>query len=360
MKIVLDARMYNSSGIGTYIKNILTTLIPKTHIVLLGNLTELQHLNCDKIEFNAPIYSISEQLKFPIIVPECDIFWSPHYNIPLLPIRAKKRVVTIHDVYHLAYYNKLSLKQKIYVKLLMQSAVKISNVIITVSNYSKSEIKRLTNCSDNIEMIYNGVSKTTNLKDFYAVKEFYKLPDNYILFTGNIKPHKNLITLLRAYLLLDAHLLNKFKLVIVGKKDGFITGDNEVFNFINCYQILKDNLIFTGYVNDDDLSVIYKQAAVFIFPSLYEGFGLPPLEAMAYECPVIVSNQSSMPEICGNAALYFDPINETDICEKIETVLYDSVLRKSLIELGSKRVAKFSWEESAESHLKLFKKVLVS
>jgi glycosyltransferase involved in cell wall biosynthesis len=237
----------------------------------------------------------------------------------------------------------------------MAAAVKYSNKIITVSEFSKSELLRYTRSkSDKIKVIYNGVDHENKINSIEKVREKYNLPDKYILYVGNVKPHKNLKKLLEAYLLLDATLYQQFKVVIVGKKDGFITGDLALIDWIDNTPKLATSIKFTGFADSEDMNTLYFNSSVFVFPSIYEGFGLPPLEAMAKRCPVIVSNKSSMPEICGEAALYFDPFNEQEIANQITIVLTNPTLQTRLIEKGIQHSSKFTWEKAGKYHIDLF------
>ncbi|WP_199269779.1 glycosyltransferase family 4 protein [Mucilaginibacter lacusdianchii] len=357
MHIVVDARMIDASGIGTYLQNVLTGISALYQITLLGDPNKLSAFKAFKIiPFTDPIYSIKEQWKLKKIVPECDVFWSPHYNVPLFKIKAKKRLVTIHDVYHLAFSKQLSLAQRLYAKIVINAATKLSNAIVTVSEFSKSEIIKYTNVSQNkIRVIYNGVhSLTAGNVDISTLYNKYRIPEKYILFVGNVKPHKNLKALLAAYLKLNDFFKSSFKIVIVGKKEGFITGDPKLFEWIESQDELVNKLVFTGYVANEDMDSIYQQASVFVFPSLYEGFGLPPLEAMANKCPVIVSNGNCLPEVCGDAALYFAPENDGEISDTITTVLGNNAVRQQLIEKGEKHIKHFTWERSVHMHKQVF------
>jgi glycosyltransferase involved in cell wall biosynthesis len=352
--------MINHSGIGTYIKSLIPYFSEKYDVTLLGSPLELVHFNVKRvILLKSKIYSITEQLELFLKVPKCDIFWSPHYNIPLLSLKAKNRVVTIHDVFHLAYLKDLPYKQQIYARVIINSAVKKSDQIITVSNFSKNEIIKYTNTkAGKIQVIYNGVQTGEPIEDSSEVRKHYDLPNQYILFVGNVKPHKNLRSLLSAYLLLSPGLRSIYKIAIAGKKDGFITGDHELIDWVSSNKELKDNVVFTGFVEEKDMPFIYSKASLLVFPSFYEGFGLPPLEAMARHCPVITSDAASMPEICGDAALFFSPSNETDLKAKITQMLTDKELRDQFIKKGIDRIKLFKWENSAEQHIKLFNKLI--
>jgi len=358
-KLTIDFRMHNASGIGTYIKNIVPFLINRFDITLLGSGAEIQKYEwadeVNVIDCILKIYSIKEQLELPIKIPRCDVFWSPHYNIPLLPIRAKKRVVTTHDVFHLAFYETLSLKQKLYAKFVINQAVSRSDLILTVSQFSAEEIRKYTNTNKSIEVVYNAIDfnkfKVIDDKsklDF--VKDKYELPNEFLLFVGNVKPHKNLKNLLLAIKDID------IELVIVGKKDGFITGDNEVSTLIKKCN-LDNRVFFTGYVDDEDIPVIYNLSKLFIFPSLYEGFGIPPLEAQACGCPVVCSNSASLPEVCRDSVIYFNPFDIEDIKEKIEFVMYNENLQNELRNKGFENVKRFSWEESAKKIIEIIERI---
>lgn len=355
--MLFDIRMINSSGIGTYIKALLPALSKQFKITLLTDDVKTltgNRADSETLIFNAPIYSVKEQLKY-LTLPPADVFFSPHYNTPILPIKAKFRVVTIHDVYHLAYYNQLSFAQKCYAKLVINRAVKLSDKIITVSEFSKSEIIKYTGCTaDKITVIHNGVKQSVILQPPDEVRQKYNLPEKYLLYVGNVKPHKNLKVFLDAYLLLAPEVRDQYKVVIAGKKDGFITGDNNLFEFIDQTTTLKNNVVFTGYVEDEDMDSLYAMASLLVFPSLYEGFGLPPLEAMLNNCPVISSDAASLPEVCGDAALLFNPIDSDDLASKITDVLKDDVLKRVLIHKGATHVKNFTWEASVKKHLNLF------
>jgi len=351
--------MHNASGIGTYIKNIIPFLVDRFTVILLGSKNEISQYNFYNkvkiIECSSNIYSIKEQFELFNKIPQCDIFWSPHYNIPLLPIKAKKRMVTIHDVFHLAFYDSLSFKQKLYAKLVINQAVKKSDIILTVSEFSKSEIMKYTKISKQIDIVHNAIDfdkfkVIDDMQRLLDIKEKYNLPNNFLLFVGNVKPHKNIKNLLLALKDLNQNL------VIVGKKGGFITGDSEIEDMIRNNN-LEDKIFFTGFVEDEDIPVIYNLAKIFVFPSLYEGFGIPPLEAQACGTPVISSNIASLPEVGEDSVIYCTPEKSSDIKEKIELVLDDISLQKELVVKGSKNIKRFSWEKSAENIIEIIERL---
>lgn len=352
-----DVRMMNNSGIGVYIKHFINAVLYDStySVILIGRGEELntyfQPDTFTHIEADFPIYSIIEQLKLPLLIPACDVFWSPHYNIPLLPIRARRRLVTIPDVFHLAHIETLTITQKIYAQVVTKAAARQSDRVTTISQFSAQEIVRLTGVNDaSIKVILLGMD--TNLFHRFEneivrqrVQYKYHLPDQYILFVGNVKPNKNLRRLVDGFAKLPSELSN-LKLVITGKQEGFITGDPALFARIRADQALADRIVFTGFVDGEDLPVLYSLATLFAFPSIYEGFGFPPLEAMACGCPVVASNASSIPEICGAAACYVDPTSPDDIARGLKEVLTNPLLREKLIKAGKQHVLMYDWLKS--------------
>ncbi|WP_338873217.1 glycosyltransferase family 1 protein [Spirosoma sp. SC4-14] len=357
--ICIDARMIKNSGIGLYIEKYTQYILEsnKWYAYIIGSKSTLSNLygnfkNWTLIEDDSPIYSIREQFMLFKKIPRCDILWSPHYNIPLLYVNAKKRVVTIPDIFHLVSKSTYSFEKRIYAEYVLKNAVKKSDIVTTISTFSRGEILEKV-CSDPQKVIAiplgvdsNYFNPNSSLLHENKVIQNYSLPDKYLLFVGNVKPHKNLLNLLKAFQKIaisqkDVHVL------IVGKKEGFITGDKEVFKFLNENADISKRVLFTGYVKSEDLPIIYKLASLFVFPSLYEGFGLPPLEAMACGCPVVASNAASIPETCGDAAYYIDPTNIDSIAEGILDVLGNSTTYNNLIKKGYKRVKLYKWHESA-------------
>lgn len=314
--VCIDARMAFSSGIGTYIREIIPLLKHSFRIILLVD--KLDRDWCrgfDQIAFKAPIYSIKEQLLYGVKIPHCDLFWSPHYNVPLFPIRARKRVVTVHDVCHLVFG---SLPKRAYARFFMGNALK-SDRVITVSHFSKREIeKRLGKGCLRVIPIGVNLDRFTPRNPCNLVRKKYNLPKKFALFIGSQKPHKNLGGLLSAFKRSDLEL------------------------------IALGNGIWS--IDEPDLPVLYSMAEIFVFPSFYEGFGLPPLEAMACACPTVVSNAASIPEVCGDASVYFDPSNEDEIVNGVQNALKR---KNELIEKGLERVKLFSWKTSAEKHLQV-------
>lgn len=360
ISLVIDSRAIKSSGIGVYLQELLPYILrtESFHVSLLGKRQTIEEVyrgdelkKATIIECTAGIYSLREQAELPLKVPPCDVFWSPHYNIPLLPIRAKHRAVTIHDVYHLAYMNTLKLVEKMYAGVVLPLAAVLSEKVITVSSFSKSEIIKYTGIRpEKIEVIHNG-SDYLNIKDAKEI-DTLNLSGRYLLYVGNVKPHKNIIGLINAFAIFHKSFPD-VKLVIVGKKDNFIHGIQNLEVFIKNLGVDR-HIVFTGFVESEALYSLYKNSHVFVFPSFYEGFGLPPVEAMASGIPVVASRSASIPEVCGDAAMYVDPNDPQDIAQGIIKVFRDDSLRNELIDKGYARAKCFPWQASAEKHVKLF------
>ncbi len=356
--ITIDSRMIDSSGIGTYLQNVLPRIINNTvhQFFLLGNAKKLSRFNMfisrrvSLIECNAPIYSLKEQLEIARLVPnDTNLYWSPHYNIPLL--YTGKILVTVHDLFHLAMPQYVKgIHQRMYARMMFNVACRKTTSIICVSNFTKQELERLVHHKKPpLAVIYNGVAD--DWQDFGPGR----IPDDkpYFLYVGNVKPYKNLVNLLEAFGKLTAKIPHE--LMIVGKKEGFITEDREVAAKASH---LGDRVRFTGFIERDLLRQYYKQAAALVFPSRYEGFGLPPLEAMASGCAVIVSNAASLPEICGNAALYCDPDSADDIANKMMEIIHNLNLKESLIKKGYRRVEEFTWDKCAAATIKVIEEIV--
>jgi glycosyltransferase involved in cell wall biosynthesis len=290
-------------------------------------------------------------LRSQAFTPSFDLYWQPNF-IPNTKIKTKKLITSVHDfsfILHRDYHPKERIEY--FDKYFFKSIV-ASDMIITGSHYSKNEILERLDFSENqIRVIYHGVNH--NLFKIYDNLEIdFKLPTRFILSVGSIEPRKNLLGLLKAYNSLNLEIKKEYKLVLIGFKGW---QNSEIMELINNN---KENIDYLGFVSDKELAKVYNLASLFVFPSFYEGFGLPPLEAMACATPVVTSNLTSMPEICLDAAIYCNPNDEQDIKNKVELVLLDKELQKNLIEKGLKRAKEFTWEKSANEHMKVFQEVL--
>ena len=361
MNLSIDCRMYYASGIGTYLRNIVPLIISLRPDIsyyligdkrLLGGFSWANSKNVVLINCKAPIYSIVEQYELFRKIPRCDVYFSPHYNVPLL--YRGKLVTTIHDIFHLADENNRKTRMRtVYARGMLSAALRKSKIVMTDSQFTLNEMRKYKLPGlDKVRVIHLGFGLENT-----GCHSSRKPPGNgYLLYVGNVKPHKNLRRLVDAYKLLHDENRINVPLKIVGEAERFITGMPE----------LKEEIAgspwgrwieFTGWIDDGMLKDCYRQATALVQPSLYEGFGLPPLEAMACGCPCVVSNAASLPEVCGAAALYCNPYDVNDIADKIYKVINDANLRLQLIERGYERVKLFSWEKTARAFLKVIDEV---
>lgn len=358
--ISVDVRLLHASGIGTYIKNLVPRVIdalPNTQFFLLGHPPSIVESmgptgrNVATVALNAPVYSASEQFELLRKIPSnTSLTWCPHYNIPMF--YRGELLVTIHDVFHLAMPRHVGgFHKALYARALFAAVRRKANAIIADSEFSRRELVRLTGPGkQDIHTAHIGVDPSW----FSGIAQQPSLhPKPYLLFVGNVKPHKNLSGLLKAF----ASLIGKLPhdLIIVGKREGFRSGDEKA---VAKAKKLADRVHFTGHINDQSLRKYFAHADALILPSLYEGFGLPPLEAMACGCPVIVSDVAALPEVCGDAALYCDPYNPADIADKIQRLMGDDELRTTLRARGLERAQQFSWDTCARKTLEVIEKLL--
>ncbi|MFW6008622.1 MAG: glycosyltransferase family 4 protein, partial [archaeon] len=336
MKILFDNRMNNWSGIGRYSSNLINqfkeynNLKPK--ISLLSNENKNEDLCFEKIKINSKVFSLKEQIEIPYLAKnKYDIYHSPHFVFPVMG--KTNLILTIHDLTPLLFPDYFSIVARTYMKVMIHIAKLKARKIITVSNNTKNDLIRLFNISpQKIKVIYNGVKhkkKCNNKGKIGKIKKKFKIKYPYILYVGNVKPHKNIVRLIKAFKIINKNY-NKINLVIVGSRDNSY---KELIHTISNFP-RKDNLILTGFVSDSELENLYSNAELFVYPSLYEGFGLPPLEAMTRGTPVITSNLSSLPEVVGDAAIKVNPYDIDELANTIEMALFDNVLRKKLIKRG--------------------------
>ncbi len=276
-----------------------------------------------------------------------DVYFSPAHYLPLFcPV---PQVVTIHDLAYIYFPEDFTKKDLWQLKNWTNFSINKADKIIAVSKTTKKDIVKNYKVDENkVTVVYNGFEKTAGAKT-YAVKL-----KKFILFVGTIQPRKNLETLIDAF---DkfSKTNNDFKLVIAGKKGWLYESIFEKVRIMN----LEKKVVFTDHVSDQELIDLYKNAFCLVLPSLYEGFGIPVLEAMSYDCPVIASYSSSLPEVGGDASLYFDPQDSDDLLEKLETLHSNSELRKELISKGKQRVKDFSWEKCGKETLDVLRSVLI-
>ncbi|WP_121810843.1 glycosyltransferase family 4 protein [Mucilaginibacter kameinonensis] len=273
------------------------------------------------------------------------------------PARALK-IVYIHDVLFLDYPQYYTKAEVGYFKQMVRFAANVDQ-IITISNCEKERMhKHGLDAPLGINVVYHGINgafkplHTYSEDDIIALEQKYNLPQAYLLYVGRVNIRKNLIGLVRAL----AHLpKSDLKLIIAGERGNY----PELDDYIALRQ-LEDHVVFTGHIPETDLHLLYARARIFCFPSYAEGFGLPPLEAMQCGVPVVVSNRTAMPEICGQAALYADPDDEGAIAAAIGSFLNSKDLYDEKVNLGITQSRKFSWNKASQEILTLIIEAYVS
>ena len=368
MRVAIDVRKIHDFGVGTYLRNLLDQLSridKQTEYVLFsrrGDLGLAKNLgqNFRTLLDPSPQYSIGEQVSIPlnILRSGAEIFHTPHYVLPALS--ARRSVVTIHDCIHLIFPQYLNGRlARLYARGAFWLAVRRANRILTVSESSKRDILRFFQVpEERVTVIYNAIEdhfyEDPAPETVSKVRERYQLNDRFIMYAGNIKPHKNVERLLDAFFLLRQNRSYRdLKLLVTGSEISKYSTLRRAVHRYNLHQHVR----FLGYQPVETLSVLYRLAEVFVFPSLYEGFGLPPLEAMACGTPVVVSNVSSLPEVVGDAGILVNPYAADSIAEGIQAALDNNSLRARLSSLGIARARSFSWASSVKRVRDIYEEV---
>jgi glycosyltransferase involved in cell wall biosynthesis len=375
MKIGIDARFYGAigKGLGRYTEKLIEHLeasdTENEYVIFLRrenfDAYQPKYPRFSKARADYQWYSFSEQCLFPFFLRrfQLDLMHFPHFNVPLLYRR--KFVVTIHDLIllryptlrnttHLAFF--YWLKFAAY-RMVIASAIGRANHVITVSDFAKRDIlDRYPSAAGKVSVTYEAAdafcrilpaSETRSLLERLVLMRYDGQRDilqPYFLYVGNAYPHKNL------QLLLDvAKRFPKHQFVLVGREDYF---------YIRLKREAKqygiDNVIFTGFISDQELSALYRNALAYVFPSLYEGFGLPPLDAMTFGLPVASSDRASLPEILGDAAVYFNPENPGSLEQTLVEIANNPVRQEALRQRGYDRVKHFHWRSMAEATLRIY------
>jgi glycosyltransferase involved in cell wall biosynthesis len=299
-----------------------------------------------------------ERLSFPIewLIGRVEVFHGPSYYIPRC--RRCAAVVTIHDLIAFRRPDLLTHKMVLTGQKTIEASARRYDMVITVSNYAKEDIVDFFKIPEHrVKVIYNGVCPAFHpIKDKAGIEKItakYGITAPYLLFVGKVEPKKNLKTLVQASVRLRNTTEHKYPLLIVGEK---------AWDFQSVWSVVRqlhaeDTTIFAGVVPDEDLPYLYNGAELFLFPSLFEGFGLPVIEAMACGTPVVTSNQTSIPEIAADAALLVDPLNVEALASAMADALSNPSLRAQLIVKGLERAREFSWEKTARETLALYQEL---
>ncbi len=372
MKIGVDARSLvgNISGVGYYLKNIikyggfeenklflyfdtetLKNINKKSFISEHKNIT-FRNIDSNKLvkptfRKATPIWWVNITLYRSLIKDDIDLFFAPNFVQPIL--FSKSSILVVHDLIHKTYPQAHKMLYSWYLNLFLTLSIFRTDHIITVSKNTKKDLQKYYNIPSNkISVAYGAASKCYRSRDLSMKKkrdlrEKYGLPNKkFLLYVGNIEPRKNLSVLIDA--LIGLNKKERPPLVIVGKKH---LKDKKFEKKYKNYDF-KEEICFTGYVSEKDLPFIYNMASIFVYPSLYEGFGLPVLEAMQSGIPVITSNKSSIPEIVGDSGITIDVTDSTILADNIVKLYTNKKLRKKYSEKGKKRAEKFSWTKTGK------------
>lgn len=361
LRIIIDARMIGESGVGRYIKNLIEQLQiidNKNDYFILLRKKDYEDLtfkkNFTKILADFRWYSFSEQLKLPGLLDAIkpDLVHFPHFNVPVF--YKGNFVVTVHDLIHQHFsMQRVTTHGPIFYKIkrlgykkVFETALKKSKKILVPSNFVKKQL------IDDWKIIENKITVTYEAVDDSLLliekkKETEKNNESYIFYVGNAHPHKNVEGLIKAFLRLKEKYAD-LKLILAGYDHYFWQRIKKQFQ--------DKDIIYKGFVSDEELVVLFKNAKAFVMPSFEEGFGIPVLEAFSSSCPVVSSNAGSLPEIGKDACLYFDPHNSDDMTEKISQIMDNEKLRNELIKKGLKRYKEFSWQKMAKETLEVYLK----
>jgi glycosyltransferase involved in cell wall biosynthesis len=366
MKIAVDIREAGDqkTGKGWYTQNLIHELLK-----LDSKNNYLLYSDSEKNSFaefsNAELKVIKEKkwkwhfkaLK-DILAQKVDLFFAPtSYIIPALAPKDLPVIITVHDLVAFLFPSTHNSKAVFIERLTLKKAIKKARHIFTVSENTKKDLlHRFHYPKDQIQVVACACADffkvPPNAGELEAFKKKFNLPQNFILAVGTLEPRKNFSTLIKSFVLIKRKFPD-YKLVIVGKKGWKY---RLIFEALKHYRLEKE-VIFPGYLENHELQKMYVTAKVFVFPSLYEGFGIPPLEAMACGCPVVSSNVASLPEVVGDAGLLIDPKSAHKLADAVISLLENDQVRQMLIERGKKQSKKFSWQHSARVALEVFERV---
>lgn len=321
---------------------------------------DITNKNVTKVLADIPWYSLAEQVQFSKIIKKegIDLMHFPHFNVPLFYNRPF--VVTIHDLTMFHYPRPEAtthgpfvywIKDRIH-RLVVRHAVRASKHILTASEYVKQDIHETFGCSRSkmtttYQAPFEDVEDQRSSDEGYIDMKKYGIRKPYVLYVGAAYPHKNLERLVEGWDLLDEQTRASYQLVFAGKNNFFYERLAEQLG-------TRDDIVITGFVPDHDLVQLYKHSSLFVFPSLSEGFGYPPLEAFVHGTPVISSNRTSLPEVLGEGALYIDPESSEHIAEAMLQVLSDEELQHNLVQKGKKELHRFSWKRLAQETIDVY------
>ena len=361
-------------GIGTYIRNVVRTLARLDHesqYFLIGSPGKVaecgalpDNFHCIPLADNENTVKGSFEFRAMVRRAQCDVTHIPHlFWIPrALPCRY---IVTVHDLLEHMYgaRNGSSIRRSLHTQL-TRRALRNADRVLAVSQFTKSELEQIFGIPrDRIEVVYNAIDERflrghASEADHQLIAERYQVNYPFILYAGAIRPHKNVVRIIEAFSALKTELekeqqFTDLKLIIIGDD---LSSHPDLRRTVIRSGVQND-VRFLGFVPIEVLRIFYDVAKVFVFPSLYEGFGLPPLEAMAHGTPVVTSNTSSLPEVGGNAAIMVNPENVFEIQRALQKALLDAALRIRMKQRGYEQAKKFSWMASVSRILEIYREV---
>ncbi|OGI06550.1 MAG: hypothetical protein A2Y40_07590 [Candidatus Margulisbacteria bacterium GWF2_35_9] len=365
-QLLVFSKDYRTTGIGLYIMNLLEGLhraeFPMTIFSSDPNVEKVysafSHYVSSKRVRDPYIRILWEQTVLPILLQKSktEVFHSPMHVLPMTLSKKISSVLTIHDLANFRYPQFYKGAKQKYLTTMTHLSAKKADRIIAVSESTKKDLVSILGIKESkIDVVYNGLNLNIEVGhiDEEKIRRKLELPEEYILFVGTMEPRKNIDGILSALLLLWKEKKESYNVVIAGPK-GWLYSDTE--KKIKEYQEIGQ-IMQTGYLSDEELVVVYKYAKLFVYPSFYEGFGFPILEAMALGVPVICSETSSMPEVGGDAVEYVDPKSSAQIAEKISVIYKDSKMRAVMKKEGLKQSKLFSWIKSAEQTINVYNKL---
>lgn len=370
LKIAIDCRAIGKKRTGdeVYVKHLVFQLAKNDHRNNYFLLFDRKNVSEKDIGFSLPPH-----FKIVTILPAHKLLWTMYsvprwlrkhhvdvlhvqYITPFWLPRNIKVITTIHDVSWKFYPEYIKKSDLFFLNTLIPLSLARASRIITVSETSRRDIIKIYNIAERkVVSIYNGVGEEfvkPSQEKKEAVMKKYNLPEKFILYVGTLQPRKNVPALLEAFqCLVSKWEIPGLKLVIVGGKGH--NYDSRIDGVVKRYH-LTDKVLFPGYIDSQDLPSVYASARLFVFPSLYEGFGIPLIEAMGVGTPVVASNQSCLPEVVGEGGMVVDPHNTEMLAQAMRMLLTDELKRKEFIEKGYKRAAEFTWEKTAKKTLELY------
>lgn len=360
LRIAIDARMISPGsmhGIARYAFELLGYMRKATSdefFIIVNPSSPLEQLSWPSHMHLTTVHgswmSLSQQWELPRLLRsiKADLFHATSFMAPLAcPCRL---VMTIHDLNHMVLPQFYTPFHQFYYQIFVRSCIRRSDYILTVSNFSKDEIVRnLAIAPEKVFVTYNGVADTyrpiTDPEKLAYIRDLYELPERFILCVSNNKPHKNVHQLVRAY----CHSNIEMPLVLACPVDQAIIRIAESYN--------KKHLIyFSKFIDEEHLPSVYSMTHLFVYPSIYEGFGLPPLEALSCGAPLVVARSSSLPEVVGDNAIFTNPFDYQDIARSLELGVRDEPLRQKLRALGVQHAKRFSWQAMADETMEIYRK----